>query len=134
VGGLVDTARNDVTAEISSLGTYALFTAKSSVGVEDEPEDNLPSRFELSQNYPNPFNPVTTIEYRIMSRRHVTIEIFNVLGQKVRTLVDETTSAGSYRIEWNGSDDAGRQVSTGVYLYRFRAGDVVQTKKMLLLR
>jgi len=63
----------------------------------------------------------------------VTIEIFNVLGQKVRTLVNETKSAGSYRIEWNGGDDAGRPVSTGAYLYRFRAGDVVQTKKMLLL-
>jgi flagellar hook assembly protein FlgD len=64
----------------------------------------------------------------------VTIEIFNVLGQKVRTLVNEMKSAGSYRTEWDGNDDAGKQVSTGVYLYRFSAGDVVQTKKMVLLK
>jgi hypothetical protein len=94
----------------------------------------LPYRLALSQNYPNPFNPVTTIEYSVPSRAQVTIEIFNVLGQKVRTLVNETKSAGSYRIEWNGVDYAGRPVSTGVYLYRFQAGDVVHTKKMLLIK
>jgi flagellar hook assembly protein FlgD len=64
----------------------------------------------------------------------VTIEIFNMLGQKVRTLVNETKSAGSYRTEWDGIDDAGKPVSTGVYLYRYSAGDVVQTKKMMLLK
>ena len=96
--------------------------------------DRLPYRFELAQNYPNPFNPVTTIEYSLPKRSQVTIEIFNVLGQKVRTLVNEAKSAGSYRIEWNGSDDTGRPVSSGVYLYRFQAGDIVQTKKMLLIK
>jgi len=101
---------------------------------EQGSNDQLPYRFELAQNYPNPFNPVTTIEYSVPSRTDVTIEIFNVLGQKVRTLVNETKSAGSDRIEWNGTDDAGKPVSTGVYLYRFQAGDVVQTKKMLLIK
>ena len=80
------------------------------------------------------FNPVTTIEFSVPSRTDVTIEVFNVLGQKVRTLVNETRAAGSYRIEWNGNDDAGNSVSTGVYLYRFQAGDVMQTKKMLLIK
>ena len=104
-------------------------------GVDDQGSlDQLPYRFELAQNYPNPFNPLTTIEYSLPSRTDVAIEIFNVLGQKVRTLVNEAKSAGSYRIEWSGSDDAGRPVSTGVYLYHFRAGDVVQTKKMLLIK
>lgn len=134
VGGLVDTARDEVTAEISELGTFALFTTKSPVGVDDEPESELPYRFELSQNYPNPFNPVTIIEYSVPSRTDITIDIFNVLGQKVRTLVNEAKAAGSYRIEWNGSDEAGNPVSTGVYLYRFQAGEVVQTKKMLLIK
>jgi flagellar hook assembly protein FlgD len=96
--------------------------------------DHLPYRFELAQNYPNPFNPVTTIEYSIPTRSEVTIEVFNVLGQKVRTLVNETKSAGTYRVEWNGVDDAGGPVSTGVYLYRFSAGDIVQTKKMRLIK
>ena len=94
----------------------------------------LPTVFAVEQNYPNPFNPVTIVEYSVPTRARVTIDIFNVLGQKVRTLVDEMKSAGSYRAEWNGADDAGQPVSTGIYLYRFRAGDVVQAKKMLLLK
>ena len=101
---------------------------------DDERGDVLPYQFELSQNYPNPFNPVTTIDYSVPTRTHVSIEVFNVLGQRVRTLVNEMKSAGEYRIEWNGSDEAGLSVSTGVYLYRFQAGDVEQTKKMLLLK
>lgn len=90
--------------------------------------------YSLDQNRPNPFNPTTTIEYSVPERSHVTIDIFNMLGQKVRTLVDETKSAGSYRTEWNGCDDAGNAVSTGIYLYRFRSGDVVQAKKMVLIK
>ena len=104
------------------------------VGIDEHGGAEHPDAFNLTQNYPNPFNPVTTIEYSVPTRTDITIEIFIVLGQKVRTLVDESKSAGEYRIEWSGSDDAGRPVSTGVYLYRFSAGDVVQTKKMLLLK
>lgn len=106
-----------------------------------DPTDNdehdrtaLPDALNLVQNYPNPFNPATTIEYNVPTRAHVTIEIYNVLGQHLTTLVDETKSAGKYKTEWNGTDGAGRAVSTGVYLYRFRAGDFVETKKMLLIK
>ncbi len=101
---------------------------------EQEPNDPVPSTFTLSQNYPNPFNPTTTIGYTVPVPVRVTIEIFNLLGKKVRTLVDETKSAGIYRAEWNGNDDAKQPVSTGIYLYRFKAGDVIQTKKMLLIK
>jgi flagellar hook assembly protein FlgD len=101
---------------------------------DDDPGAVLPDGFELSQNYPNPFNPVTTIEYSVMRRGHVAIEIYNVLGQRVRTLVDETKSAGTYRVEWDGNDEAGRPVTSGVYLYRFTTGEVTETKKMLLVR
>jgi len=135
IGGTVDTADDAIYAPISETGVYAAFTTNIITDVEDEEHGEiLPYQFELSQNYPNPFNPVTTIEYSVPSRQDVTIEIFNVLGQKVRTLVNETKSAGSYRTEWNGIDDVGRPVSTGVYLYRFSAGEVVQTKKMLLIK
>jgi hypothetical protein len=135
IGGSVDTIQNTVSAVISDVGVYAAFTTNIITDVEeDERGDILPYQFELSQNYPNPFNPVTTIEYAITSRCEVTIEVFNVLGQKVRTLVSDTKAAGSYRIEWSGTDESGRSVSTGVYLYRFQAGDVLQTKKMLLLK
>ncbi len=135
LGGVVDTVENTVSGSIPGAGVYGAFTSQVITDVDDEGHGEvLPYRFELSQNYPNPFNPVTSIAYSLPARSHVTIEVYNVLGQKVRTLVEETKSAGSYRIEWNGNDDVGRPVSTGVYLYRFQAGNVVQTKKMLLLK
>jgi uncharacterized membrane protein len=135
IGGTVDTAANAIYTSITETGVYAAFTTNIITDVqEDERGDILPFNFELSQNYPNPFNPVTTIEFSIPTQSQVKIEVFNVQGQKVRTLVNEAKSAGSYRIEWNGVDDAGRPVSTGIYLYRFQSGDVVQTKKMLLLK
>ncbi len=102
--------------------------------VEGSVDPSIPHTFALSQNYPNPFNPATTIEYSLPSREPVCIEIFNILGQKVRTLVNETKAVGTYRTEWNGTDDFGKVVSAGVYLYRFQAGDFEQTKKMLLLK
>ncbi|KAA3630979.1 MAG: T9SS C-terminal target domain-containing protein [Calditrichaeota bacterium] len=106
----------------------------SPLDVEDEQGALLPYRFELSQNYPNPFNPVTTIEYSLPRRSHVMIEIYNVLGQKVRTLVNREESAGLYTITWNGKDSGGEAVSTGMYFYRFQADDHIETKKMLLLK
>ena len=110
------------------------FTALVIEDVGRDIDELIPDQFQLAQNYPNPFNPVTTIEYGLPSRAQVTIEVFNVMGQKMKTLVNETKSAGIYRTEWNGIDDAGKLVSTGVYLYRFSAGDIVQKKKMLYLK
>ncbi|HUV29634.1 MAG TPA: T9SS type A sorting domain-containing protein [Acidobacteriota bacterium] len=133
-GGTVDTVLNQVVETITEPGVYAAFTTDASVDVEDEYGDALPYRFELSQNYPNPFNPATTIEYSLRKRGHVTIDVFNVLGQKVRTLVNREEPAGSYTITWNGTDTNGKSVATGLYFYRFQAGDHVETKKMLLLK
>jgi len=101
---------------------------------DDDYGGALPYSFELSQNYPNPFNPVTTIEYSLPERSNVTIEIYNVLGQRVQTLVNREESAGSYTVTWDGSDASGKPAATGLYLYRFQAGDHVETKKMLLLK
>ena len=94
----------------------------------------LPYQFRLHQNYPNPFNPVTMIEYSLPWKSHVTIEVFNLLGQRVRTLVDKEMSSGSYTAFWDGTSTDGQKVTTGVYLYRLKAGDHVETKKMLLLK
>jgi hypothetical protein len=121
---------NDDTIDDSMFVTNDIVT-----GVDEEGHGSvLPFRFELSQNYPNPFNPVTMIEYSLPERSHVTIEIHNVLGQRVRALVNREESAGSYTVTWDGSDASGKPVATGVYLYRFQAGDHVETKKMLLLK
>ena len=98
---------------------------------------NLPMIFALDQNYPNPFNPATVISYAIpFSHNHqqVKLEIFNALGQKVRTLVNEQLSANFHTVEWNGTNDLGRPVTSGLYLYRIEAGSFVQVRKMLFLK
>lgn len=100
----------------------------------DGEEIDLPAEFILSQNYPNPFNPATEIKFALPENTHVKIEIFNVLGQKVRTLVDADMDAGYKSIVWNGTDGNGQIVSSGVYLYRMQAGDKMFTKKMLMLK
>lgn len=109
-------------------------------GIGDEPLTNLPTTFQLNQNYPNPFNPATTISYVINSRGsskdpNVTVlEIYNLLGQRVRTLVDEPQSPGTYSVQWDGTNDSGIKVSSGIYFYRLALGQESLTKKMLLVK
>lgn len=97
-------------------------------------EESRPSEFSLSQNYPNPFNPATNIEFSLIKATHVKLEIFNIVGQKVRTLVDEEMKAGTYLADWDGKDEKGKAVSSGIYFYRMEAGDFSDMKKMLLVK
>ena len=99
-----------------------------------ERDPGVPTTFALSQNYPNPFNPVTTMNFDLPVKAHVTITIFNVLGQRIRTLVDQDLAAGRYTEEWNGSGDDGTKVASGIYFYKIEAGSFVATKKMMLLK
>jgi len=101
--------------------------------VTDEPIA-APLRYALQQNYPNPFNPTTTIGYSLSQASDVTLEIYNLAGQKVRTLAAQRQSAGEHLVVWNGLSDDGRAAASGVYLYRLRAGEFVETRKMLLVR
>jgi len=95
----------------------------------------LPVTYALAQNYPNPFNPVTTIRYSIPPPGgRVSIRIYNVRGELVRTLVDETVTAGSYAIPWEGEDNRGQRVASGVYFVRMVAGDFRSTKKLMVLK
>jgi len=94
----------------------------------------LPATFSLSQNCPNPFNPETRIEFALPRASDVTIEVFNILGQRVTTLVSEHLSAGYKTVSWNGKDGTGAEVSSGMYFYRISASDFVESKKMLLLK
>lgn len=107
---------------------------KSPSGVQEIETPELPSKFTLSQNYPNPFNPETKIQFSVPRASMVKIEIFNLLGQRVRLLVDQYYPAGNYATSWNGTDNQGGLVATGVYFYRFTAGDIVETRKMVLLK
>jgi hypothetical protein len=99
-------------------------------------EPLLPNTFTLKQNYPNPFNPTTIIEFDIAhgGKQHVTLNLYNIIGQKVSTLVDKDMESGTYSVTWNGTDEFGNKVGTGIYLYRLEIGNRAETKKMLLLK
>jgi len=94
----------------------------------------LPGEFQLAQNYPNPFNPFTTLLYELSENSHVKITIYDMLGRKVKTLINKTQDAGSRTIIWNATNDYGEPVSAGIYLYQIKAGEHLQTKKMVLLK
>jgi len=97
-------------------------------------DKQLPAAFNLQQNYPNPFNPVTSINYQLASDAHVTLTIYDIMGQKIRTVVNEEQSAGFRAAIWDGKDNFNNSVSSGVYLYRLHAGNYIQTRKMILMR
>ncbi|MEC8931019.1 MAG: PQQ-dependent sugar dehydrogenase [Candidatus Latescibacterota bacterium] len=97
-------------------------------------EEASPSAFRLAQSYPNPFNSETVIEYAVPSAERVRLRIYNLSGQVVTDLVDDAHVAGKYRAHWDARDGAGRAVASGVYLYRLQTGDLVQSRKLVLVR
>ncbi len=97
------------------------------VSVEDQA--NAPLQFSLSQNYPNPFNPNTSIQYAISSKQFVSLKVYDVLGNKIATLINKELAAGNYEVEFSGSN-----IPSGVYFYRLRAGSYSSTKKLVLLK
>jgi hypothetical protein len=111
-------ASNEITVEITSIGT-----------------ETLPVAASLNGNYPNPFNPETTISFSTTENMANTeISIYSMKGQKVKTLVDHELSAGQHSVVWNGTDDVGKAVSSGIYFYKMKSGNYQQTRKMILLR
>ncbi len=117
---------------------YSLMVLESYFGADEvkefADEENIPASYSLSQNYPNPFNPETNIGFTMPKSGQLKLEIFNILGQKVRTLVDQYLKAGHKVVDWDGKDDSGKEVSSGMYLYRMTTPEFSQTKKMVLLR
>ena len=127
-------------------GIYQIWTAGveiSTVGIRYE-RPGIPQAPELQQNYPNPFNPVTTIAYRLFFQRgnsgaqefagnHVKLMVYDVLGRVVRRLVDNIQPAGSYQVSWDGRDEAGNMLPSGVYMYRLVTGNFTLTRKMLFI-
>lgn len=122
----------DEFARVSVVGEGTVNENASSSLVADVSQ--VPTEFTLHSNYPNPFNPTTTIAYDLPQEAKVTVQVFNALGQMVRTLVSSEQKAGKYRLQWDSRSDAGNVVASGVYLYRIQAGSFVQTKKMLLVK
>jgi len=97
-------------------------------------EGLLPDEFALHQNYPNPFNPVTTLRYDLAENAMVNIIIHDMLGRQVKTLINRTQDAGYKSVIWNATNDYGKPVSAGIYLYQIQAGESISTKKMVLLK
>ncbi|MCH8305325.1 MAG: T9SS type A sorting domain-containing protein, partial [Candidatus Marinimicrobia bacterium] len=102
--------------------------------VSAEDELILPDEYSLGQNYPNPFNPQTTISFALPVAGKISLIIYDLNGREIMRWDEEISQGGYYQRVWNGENLSGEQVSSGVYFYRFRAGDFVQTKKMVLLR
>ncbi len=112
-------------------GEIYKFEAIPVTGIADP---NQPDFFQLAQNYPNPFNPTTTISYRLGKPSKVELTIYNTAGQKVTTLFNTNQQAGEYQVKWHGENNSGQRVASGVYFYKFQADDLIQIRKMILLR
>ncbi|MDP6033916.1 MAG: T9SS type A sorting domain-containing protein, partial [Candidatus Marinimicrobia bacterium] len=113
-------------------GPFTLTIDGSKLNIADS--DIIPETFALHGNYPNPFNPTTTISYDLPKWSQVTLGIYDLLGKQIKTLVNQSQDAGNKIAMWDGTDEFGRQVSAGVYLYQIKAGEFTQTRKMLLLK
>lgn len=132
----------DNATDIAVSGTFAYVTSghglyiiqNELLVVSNDEDPSLPESFELNQNYPNPFNPTTTIQYSLPEVSSVNITVFDIRGQEVTALLEVSKSSGNYEVQWNGLDQSGNAVSTGVYLARLQAGEYTQTIKMLYLR
>ncbi len=117
-------------SEVGILNTAGARTPRVITAVEEHQNPSvLPTDYTLNQNYPNPFNPTTNINYTVVSTAHVRLTVYNLLGQKVATLVDGVRPAGSYTLSWDASN-----LASGIYIYRLDAGEKIQSRKMMLVR
>ncbi|MFH1852350.1 MAG: T9SS type A sorting domain-containing protein [Candidatus Neomarinimicrobiota bacterium] len=123
------------TAYFDDFSVEKMGVVTSSVDDEDgEVANALPTSYKLAQNYPNPFNPETAIEFSCPLTGYVRLDIYNMLGQKVRTLVNGVYSPGIHHVSWNARNDFGQPVASGIYIYSLVTKDTQVTKKMLLIR
>jgi hypothetical protein len=113
-------------------GIELLFNPDSPTSIGDRGDPRIPRSVRLEQNYPNPFNPLTTIAYELDRGSAVRLEIFDVRGRKVRTLVDDVREPGRYEAHWDGMDSAGNVVGSGIYIYRIEAGKIIFIRKMVI--
>jgi len=126
----IDADNRSIPLPVRSITTVFFEGEKTGVSTRPVPK---PVRFRLGQNRPNPFNPSTRISYLIHESSRVGLSVYNIQGQKVRTLVDEVQAPGSYKVGWDGRDDANRMLPAGVYVYRLSANSETTEKKMILL-
>jgi len=118
---------NFITANINNLGDFAVF-------LNSQLDKSLPSEFELKMNYPNPFNPSTTIPIELPDESFVEVAIYNILGKKIVILSEEIKSSGYHNILWNGTNQFGQPVSSGIYFVSVHFGQKIYHHKMMLLK
>jgi hypothetical protein len=111
-----------------------LFEISTVTGIKENSGKINPENFSLYQNYPNPFNSSTKIRFDLKNPGYVTLDIFNILGQKIRTLISKRYSAGSYNVNWDGTDNIGKGVSSGMYIFRMKSGKNILYRKMILIK
>jgi hypothetical protein len=131
------TASSDVDFSLYDADTDALIEDGASFSTFDataSEEEDLPQTYVLGQNYPNPFNPQTTIPYQLKEAANVSLEVYNALGQQVRTLDAGLRPVGAYTLVWDGRNEAGQAMPSGVYLYRLKAGSTLLTRTMTLMK
>ena len=117
----------------SSNGPWSL-TIDGGWALDVDNNSTIPEVFALHNNYPNPFNPTTNIGYDIPELSKVSIDIYNIAGNKVKTLVSKEHQPGRYKVQWNATNEFGSPVATGMYIYKIRAKDFVSVKKLLLMK
>ena len=130
-GGYIITGYSD---SFGSIRVVWLIKIDSEGFVQISSTFSSPASFNLSQNYPNPFNPITTLRYDLPETGLVTITIYDMLGRQVKPLINQTQDAGYRSVIWDATNDYGKPVSAGIYLYKIQAGEYMQTKKMVLLK
>lgn len=130
-------AGNSTWTPLQDLGWYITLYIRAEISTVTSVVDistDVPKYFSLSQNYPNPFNPTTTIDYKLPKGENVTLKVYDILGREVATLVDAYQAPGSYRVQWNGRNNGGARLASGIYLCSFLAGNYKSVKKMILLK
>ena len=134
VTGILDVANNTITFTTDHFSIWAL-AAVGPTSIEEENNSSISRSFALHVNHPNPFNPITNISYEVAQKTHITITVYNMLGQEVVRLINKEYTPGRYNVMWNGKNGNGNSVSSGIYLYRMTSGTgFVQSRRMLLVK
>jgi len=131
---VINFVQDNPTATLKPVFTIGTITIGGNAVHDISTGSAVPERYELMQNHPNPFNAGTVIQFTNRRDGNVKLDVFNILGQHVRTLMDEYRGYGTYAVDWDGKDESGRSVSSGMYFYRLAAGDFTDVKKMVLIK